>query len=45
MRESCGLSQGGRSRRGLKLCKVLKLFYYQSDFHNIDPKSFIGSKR
>ena len=36
MRESCGLSQGGRSRRGLKLCKVLKLFYYQSDFHNVD---------
>ena len=41
MRESCGLSQGGRSRSGLKylLCKALKLFYYQSDFHNVDPKS------
>ena len=29
MRESCGLSQGGRSRSGLKLCKALKLFYYR----------------
>ena len=29
----------GKSRSGLKLCKALKLFYYQSDFHNVDPKS------
>ena len=38
MHEACGLSLGA-DLGGSNLCKVLKLFYCQSYFHNVDPKS------